>query len=77
MKFDTEFPTCREGVFVPVNFADPEQIVSTVETAEALGYHAVWGTDFIAPDALLSDPGHDAAGLVRTPRHAHLLRRPH
>lgn len=49
MKFDTEFPTCREGVFVPSKFAEPEQIVSTVETAEALGYHAVWGTDFIAP----------------------------
>jgi ABC-type proline/glycine betaine transport system permease subunit len=49
MKFDIEFPTCREGVFVPVNFAEPEQIVSTVVTAEALGYHAVWGTDFIAP----------------------------
>jgi probable F420-dependent oxidoreductase len=49
MKFDTEFPTCREGVFVPVPFAEPEQIVHTVETAEALGYHAVWGTDFIAP----------------------------
>ena len=49
MKFDIEFPTCREGVFVPVPFAEPEQIVHTVERAEALGYHAVWGTDFIAP----------------------------
>lgn len=47
MKFDTEFPTCREGVFVPPGFADPEQISGVVELAERLGYHAVWGTDFI------------------------------
>jgi hypothetical protein len=41
--FDTEFPAYREGVFVPVPFAIPEQIVETVVTAEKLGYIAVHG----------------------------------
>ena len=59
MIFDTEFPTCREGVFVPVPFATPEQIVETVVTAEQLGYNAVWGTDFVTPTACYNIP--DAA----------------
>ncbi len=51
MKFDVEIPTCREGVFVPARFAGPEQIVDLVKHAEALGYHAVWATDFVTPSA--------------------------
>ncbi len=49
MKFDVEIPTCREGVFVPVNFATPEEVIQTIQLAERLGYYAVWGTDFINP----------------------------
>jgi probable F420-dependent oxidoreductase len=59
VKFDIEVPTCREGVFVPVPFAGPEQIVDTVERAEALGYHAVWATDFIAPTPCYMIPDDD------------------
>ncbi len=47
MIFDIEIPTCREGVFVPVPFAGPEEIVETVVAAERLGYNAVWATDFV------------------------------
>ncbi len=47
--FDTEFPTCREGVFVPPGFATPEEIAGVVKLCEDLGYHAVWGTDFVTP----------------------------
>jgi probable F420-dependent oxidoreductase len=49
MKFDIEIPTCREGVFVPVGFAGPMDIVKTVEEAERLGFDAVWATDFLTP----------------------------
>src|SRR4051812_43642461 len=49
LKFDIEIPTCREGVFVPLGFAGPEEIVKTVEEAERLSYHAVWATDFLTP----------------------------
>ncbi len=59
MIFDTEFPTCREGVFVPVPFATAEQIVDIVVEAERLGYNAVWGTDFVTPTACYNVP--DAA----------------
>ncbi|MCP4409139.1 MAG: LLM class flavin-dependent oxidoreductase [Gammaproteobacteria bacterium] len=47
MKFDAEFPNSREGVFVPANFATPQEIVEVVQFAEDLGYHALWATDFI------------------------------
>jgi probable F420-dependent oxidoreductase len=49
MKFDAEFPNCREGVFVPPNFAEPREIVEVVQFAEGLGYDALWATDFLAP----------------------------
>ena len=49
MKFDIEVPTCREGVFVPIGFAGPADIVATVEAAERLGFDAVWATDFLTP----------------------------
>ncbi len=56
MRFDIEFPTCREGVFVPVNFAQPAQVVETVVAAERLGYDAVWGTDFVTPTPCYAIP---------------------
>ena len=48
-RFDIEIPTCREGVFVPCGFADPDEIIECVKLAERLGYEAVWATDFLSP----------------------------
>ena len=59
MKYDMEIPTSREAVFVPVPFAGPREIVKIVQDAEKLGYHTVWGTDFmtLAPGVSpLEDP---------------------
>jgi probable F420-dependent oxidoreductase len=56
MKIDTEFPTCREGVFVPPGFATPDEIVDIVKFCEDLGYHALWGTDFISPTPMYGIP---------------------
>ncbi|MDP6413187.1 MAG: TIGR03619 family F420-dependent LLM class oxidoreductase [Arenicellales bacterium] len=49
MKFDAELPNCREGVFVPQNFATPKDIVEVAQLSEKLGYHALWTTDFLSP----------------------------
>jgi probable F420-dependent oxidoreductase len=49
ISFDIEIPTCREGVFVPVGFGGPKEIVRTVQEAERLGYETVWATDFLTP----------------------------
>jgi probable F420-dependent oxidoreductase len=51
IRFDTAVPTCREGLFVPVGFAGPEEIVATAVRADELGYHAVWATDLLIPTA--------------------------
>jgi len=57
MRYDTEFPNAREGVFVPPGFAAPEAVVECVTLAERLGYHAVWATDFITPTPTYGVPG--------------------
>lgn len=49
MLFDIEIPTCREGVFVPVGFGGPQDVATSVQRAEQLGYNAVWATDFLTP----------------------------
>ena len=54
--YDVEIPTCREGVFVPEGFAEPDQIVESVRVAERLGYNAVWATDFMTPTAAAGIP---------------------
>ena len=48
MRFDIEIPTCGQGVFVPPGYASPQQVVDLIQLAERLGYHGVWGSDFIA-----------------------------
>ena len=49
LRFDIEIPTCREGVFVPCGFAEPDDVIECVKLAERLGYDAVWATDFLTP----------------------------
>ena len=49
LRFDVEIPNCREGMFVPVPFASANQVIEAICEAEALGYDAVWATDFLAP----------------------------
>src|SRR5262249_32033716 len=38
-------PTGMEGLTYPIPFADPENIIRIAQTAERLGYDAVWGND--------------------------------
>jgi probable F420-dependent oxidoreductase len=48
MRFDIEIPTCSQGVFVPSGSVSAQQVVECIQVAERLGYHGVWGSDFIA-----------------------------
>jgi alkanesulfonate monooxygenase SsuD/methylene tetrahydromethanopterin reductase-like flavin-dependent oxidoreductase (luciferase family) len=45
-----------EGFLVPAPFAGPKEITRFAQEAERLGYHAIWGFDFINPQARLSIP---------------------
>lgn len=49
MKFGIGAPTCREGVFYPVPFADSKDIVEITLLAENLGLDSIWSTDWITP----------------------------
>ncbi|MCH8086903.1 MAG: TIGR03619 family F420-dependent LLM class oxidoreductase [Chloroflexi bacterium] len=56
MKFDICLPNAMEGFLVPAPFAGPKEITRFAQEAERLGYHAIWGFDFINPHARLSIP---------------------
>ncbi|MGX1308157.1 putative F420-dependent oxidoreductase [Amorphus suaedae] len=38
-------PTGMEGLTYPIPFSSPESLVQIAQSAEALGYHSVWGND--------------------------------
>ena len=56
MKFDICLPNGMEGLLVPAPYAGPKEIAKFAREAERLGYHAVWGFDFINPTPLESIP---------------------
>ncbi len=56
MKFGVGIPTCRESIFYPIPFADTQDIVKLTQLADQLGYHSVWGTDFINPVSQMKLP---------------------
>src|SRR2546428_902424 len=45
--FTVSIPTCKEGLSMPLPFADLEDVVRISQAAERLGYHSVWGDDHI------------------------------
>lgn len=49
MRISIAVPTGEEGVYSPVPFAGPEEIIGVAQLAERLGFYAVWGLDFITP----------------------------
>lgn len=56
MKFGVGIPNCREGMFYPMSFVQPQDIVKLVQLAERLGFDSVWGTDFINPSPTMKFP---------------------
>ena len=51
MDFGISIPTCREGLSLPLPYADLEDCVAMSQLAEQLGYHSVWANDHITAPA--------------------------
>lgn len=49
MKFSFPLPTCTEGLNQPPGSIGPEDIIELAQTAEKLGFDAVWANDHMAP----------------------------
>ena len=49
--FGVSIPTCREGLSLPLPYADLEDCVRMAQLAERLGYHSAWGNDHITAPA--------------------------
>ncbi|MDR7485051.1 MAG: LLM class F420-dependent oxidoreductase [Armatimonadota bacterium] len=47
MRFSVSVPTCKEGLNMPLPFADEQDIMRIVREAERLGFYAVWGNDHV------------------------------
>jgi probable F420-dependent oxidoreductase len=47
MDYTVSIPTCKEGLSMPLPFADLDDVVRISQAAERLGYHSVWGNDHI------------------------------
>ena len=62
LRFDIEIPTCREGVFVPCGFAEPDDVIECVKLAERLGYVLAEG------ELLLANTHESAASAYRASR---------
>ncbi|MES1248414.1 MAG: LLM class flavin-dependent oxidoreductase [Actinomycetota bacterium] len=45
--FGVSIPTCREGLSLPLPYADIEDCVRMAQLAEQLGYDSAWGNDHI------------------------------
>jgi probable F420-dependent oxidoreductase len=51
MRFSASVPTCKEGLNMPLPFADEQQVIRLIQEAERLGFDGVWGNDHITPPA--------------------------
>ena len=51
MRFGVSFPTCKEGLSLPLPFCDVDTVLRMIQAAERLGFDSVWGNDHITPPA--------------------------
>lgn len=49
MKFSFPLPACMEGLNQPPGFSSPGDLVKIAQTAEQLGFYALWANDHVAP----------------------------
>jgi probable F420-dependent oxidoreductase len=47
MRFSASVPTCKEGLNMPLPFADEQGVIRLIQSAERLGFDAAWGNDHI------------------------------
>jgi len=55
MHFSVSIPTNKEGLNMPLPFADEQDLVRIVKEAERLGFHSVWGNDHITAPRYVRD----------------------
>src|SRR3990170_1500716 len=67
MRFSVSIPTCKEGLNMPLPFADEQEIMKIVRAADRLGFYGVWGNDHI------SAPEYVRKEFSETPRFYELL----
>ncbi len=51
MKFGVSLPTCKEGLNLPLPFANAQDILELVQLADRLGFDSAWGNDHITAPA--------------------------
>jgi probable F420-dependent oxidoreductase len=51
MRFGVSFPTCKEGLSLPLPYCDVDTVLRMIQEAERLGFDSVWGNDHITPPA--------------------------
>ena len=57
MRFGVGIPTGCEGMYTPCSFAGHEEVVTSAQMAERLGFYSVWGADFMAPSPSMGITG--------------------
>ncbi len=55
MHFSVSIPTNKEGLNMPLPFADEQDIIRIVKEAERLGFHSAWGNDHITAPRYVRD----------------------
>lgn len=51
MHFGVSFPTCKEGLSLPLPFCDVDMVIKMIVEAERLGFDSAWGNDHITAPA--------------------------
>ncbi len=54
MRFGVSVPTCKEGLSLPLPYADVQEVLRLIELAEQLGFDSVWGNDHVTAPAYVA-----------------------
>lgn len=68
MDFTVSIPTCKEGLSMPLPYADIQDVVRLCQAAERLGYHSVWGNDHITAPRYVREAHSDEPNPTDPPR---------
>lgn len=55
MKFGVSFPTCKEGLNLPLPFCSVDELIDLIVLSDELGYDSAWGNDHITAPAYVRE----------------------